>query len=117
MKIKPAVSVAFALACIGTAEGSAPTNCEFSYYVLGDEKGKALAQNAKKECERNNILKAQGRSSEISLEHYTYWKDHRQIAVQRREAAVTRGAAAATPKYVDLNCRPDGLGNLRCTEW
>ena len=79
---------------------SAPTECKFSYYAVGDEKGKVLAANAKQECLRNNEAKKEGR--ETSLEHYNFWKDHQQMMSTKRSA------------NRPVNCMPNGFGGMRC---
>ncbi len=70
-----------------------PQECKFAYFSLGDEKGKKLAANAKEECLRNNEAKKVGEAT--SLEHYNFWKDHRNQKSADRQAAVTRANADA----------------------
>lgn len=43
-----------------TARPSAPQECKFSYFSLGDEKGKRLAANAKAEFLQNNEARLNG---------------------------------------------------------
>ncbi len=82
------------------ANGPTPVACKFSYYAIGDEKGKALAANAKEECLRNIDSKRDGTAP--SLEHYNFWRDHRQLMVTIRNSRPT------------LNCVPNGFGGQRC---
>lgn len=65
-----------------------PQECKFSYFSVGDEKGKRLADNAKAECLRNNEARLNGEST--SLEHYTFWNDHRTAKSINRQGAITR---------------------------
>lgn len=77
-----------------------PTECKFSYYTVGDEKGKVLAANAKEECLRNLEAKKTGQA--VSLEQYNLWKDHRQISETQRSRARV------------MNCNPNGAGGQYC---
>lgn len=63
--------------------------CKFEYFVYGDDKGKQLALAAKEECLNNEALKKTGQSSQ-SLEAYDAWKDHHQMAGNRRNANAQR---------------------------
>lgn len=106
----------------GESSASPPQDCKFEYYVLGDNKGKRLAANAKEECLRNNQAKLNG--GPTSLEHYNFWRDYRGIKTSERQAAIANGNAAARAAQQSLNnvgkpepkqkltCRP----NLRGTE-
>lgn len=64
--------------------------CKFSYYVVGDEKGQALAADAKQECLRNEALKKEGRGAEARHEAYNLWKDHEQMTSYNRNEAINR---------------------------
>lgn len=70
-----------------------PQDCKFSYFALGDEKGKRLAANAKEECLRNNEARLKGEPT--SLEHYTFWNDHRTAKSVNRQGAITRANSDA----------------------
>lgn len=75
--------------------------CRFSYYAIGDTKGKDLAAAAKQECLSNIEMKASGQP--ISLEAYNFWKDHHQIKSTQRSANTK-----------SMNCVPNGFGGMRC---
>ena len=67
-------------------------SCKFSYFALGDEKGKTLAAAAKQECLDNIRAKASGQPT--TLEAYGFWKDHSAQKSTDRQASITRAAAA-----------------------
>lgn len=81
-------------------ERSPPVECKFDYFGPGAEKGKVLAANAKQECLRNIQAKKEGR--ETSLEHYNFWKDHREMSQNRLKSRRT------------MNCMPNGYGGQTC---
>lgn len=83
--------------------------CKFAYHVLADEKGKALAADAKRECLDNMALERACRGSEKSMAAYNVWRDHHAIKSQQRSAIASKPA----PQQ-GMTCRPDGLGALRC---
>lgn len=83
--------------------------CRFSYYVYGDEKGKALAANAKEECLRNKILRRDGQAGAMTLDAYRLWKDHFEIVSNNRNQAINRANS-----YRDFTCTSNGTGGLRC---
>jgi len=99
-----------------------PAACKFSYHSVGDEKGKVLATNAKRECIENILAAKRGQSE--SMEHYSLWKDHYDQTSNRRQAALTRANsdanARATQQAIDsasrkaenktFTCTPNGLG-------
>jgi hypothetical protein len=78
-----------------------PADCKFSYYSLGDNKGKILAAKAKEECVRNMEARKAGR--EVSTQDYSLWKDHHQMMATKRSSARRT-----------TNCMPNGFGGLRC---
>jgi hypothetical protein len=69
-----------------TQQGS--KTCKFASYAYGDEKGKALAAEAKEECLSNIAAKARGLPQ--SLDAYNMWKDHFEQKSAGRRAAVTQ---------------------------
>ena len=75
------------------ASASPPQECKFSYFSIGDEKGKTLAANAKAECLQNNAAKLNGQP--ISLEHYNFWRDHSSQKSASRQAAASRSNDAS----------------------
>ncbi len=77
------------------------SKCKFSYYAIGDTKGKDLATAAEQECLSNIAAKASGQA--ISLEAYNFWKDHHQIKSTQRSANAR-----------SMNCVPNGFGGMRC---
>lgn len=81
--------------------------CSFSYYAIGDEKGRQLAAAARDECRRNEMLKTDGRESEVSYEAYNLWKDHRMMT----KRATPPPVPAMKPS---IHCRPDYLGGYTC---
>lgn len=100
-----------------------PQECKFAYFALGDEKGKRLAANAKAECLRNNEARLRGEPT--SLEHYTFWNDHRITKSINRQGAITRANsdanawatrnaidnAATDIKNKSYTCTPNRFGN------
>lgn len=104
------------------AQQSPAQECTFSFFSIGDEKGKRLAANAKTECLQNNAARLNGEPT--SLEHYTFWNDHHSRKSSNRQAAITRansdtnalmtrGAiddAASKSKNKTTNCRPNFSG-------
>lgn len=87
------------------AEGAFdPKQCTFQYFVHGDPLGKSLAAAAKQEC-----LSTKGQLGPA----YTRWKDHFQITSGRRDAAAARSQQQMQSTQ-SMNCRPDGLGGMRC---
>ncbi len=52
--------------------------CKFSYYSLGDDTGKQLAANAKKECLENIAATATGQAT--SDQAYQRYKDHKAVS-------------------------------------
>jgi hypothetical protein len=103
-----------------------PGACKFSYHSVGDERGKALATNAKRECIENILAAKQGQPK--SMEHYSLWKDHYDQTSSRRQAALTganadanaRATQQATQQAIEsasrkaenkrFTCTPNGLG-------
>lgn len=68
------------------------SKCKFSYYAVGDSKGKELAAAAKQECLNNITAKATGQPT--SLEAYNFWKDHSTQKSSDRQNAINRASAA-----------------------
>ena len=64
--------------------------CKFSYLALGDDLGRALAAEAKKECLEN--LRAKATSQPTSNDAYTRWKDHSSQKQASRNAAINQAA-------------------------
>ena len=62
---------------VGQAIASGSGDCKFSYYEIGDDMGKTLAEAAKKECIANLEAKVRGQTESKSA--YERWKDHRLI--------------------------------------
>jgi hypothetical protein len=90
---------------VGSAPGSQeqrpiPQKCKFNYYSVGDPKGKELAEDASKECIANIAAKESGGTT--SLDAYTLWKDHHQLATSKRNAAKA------------IHCRTDGNYGMIC---
>lgn len=87
-------------------QSDTPAECKFEYYTFRDEKGKVLAENAKKECMRNITYKKMGRPEKGSLSDYQFWLDHRQVNKRQRNAAAPQGQT--------LHCRSDFIGGAVC---
>lgn len=83
--------------------------CRFSYFSIGDKKGKQLALNAKQECLHNKALKNSGQN-ERSYEAYQLWKDHYEMMSNQRNQALDR----SINNNKELNCRSDLMGGFRC---
>lgn len=79
--------------------------CKFSYFAVGDTKGKALAAAAKQECLDNIAAKASGRPG--STQAYAMWKDHSSAKTTERNNA----AAQSRPTNCDTSGRITGAGN------
>lgn len=106
------------------------SKCKFSYYAIGDSKGKELAAAAKRECLNNIAAKVTGQPT--TLEAYNFWRDHttqksadRQAALNRASAAANAqaiansnrdaiGAAAAQNANRTITCKPTYLNSLEC---
>lgn len=103
--------------------------CSFSSFKVGDQKGKALAAEAKEECLRNLELKADGKPT--SSDAYGAWKDHHEMTSNKRHSAATvaaanraadaaqRAATASEWAAMDAQnktyrCRPGIPGELEC---
>lgn len=56
-------------------DGTDP-RCRFQYFAFGDEKGKALAADAKEECLTNLEFTATGRGAEAKQSAYRLWLEH-----------------------------------------
>lgn len=69
-----------------------PIECRFRSFSYGDPKGKALADNARRECVQNILAAQQGQPQ--SLTAYQMWKDHSGQEQSRRDAALARAATA-----------------------
>lgn len=69
-----------------------PLECKFAKMVIGDAKGRVLAENAKRECLQN--LQAAKRGQPKSMEAYTLWKDNLDQVSRQRQ--FTAGQANAT---------------------
>ena len=69
------------------------SKCKFSYYAVGDSKGKELAAAAKQECLNNIAAKTSGLPT--TLEAYNFWKDHSAQKSSDRQNALNRANAAA----------------------
>lgn len=76
--------------------------CSFSYYFLGDDKGKVLADAARDECYRNEELKGEGKGDQISNEAYQRWREHREMTKR------------APVQSKQMRCRTDYAGGLIC---
>lgn len=87
------------------AKASGTKQCNFSYYAMGDSKGKEMAEAATKECYANIVAKETG--GPTSMDAYNMWKDHHQMVASKRNAQ-----AEAAPRQ--LNCRSNGMGGLIC---
>lgn len=68
-----------------------PSECRFRSYKFNDEKGKALADSAQRECIENLLATKQGKPT--SKEAYTLWKDHHELTTATREAAHNRAVS------------------------
>ena len=79
---------------VAQAQQQGAGRCRFSYFELGDSKGKALAADAKAECLSNLSAKALGQPT--SLEAYDMWKDHSTQKSSERQNAGNRASAAAS---------------------
>ena len=66
-----------------------PTECRFTYFAMGDQRGKALAENAKKECVENAIARLQGGT--ISSDAQRLWQAQHDSQATNRRAAVDSG--------------------------
>ena len=89
-----------------------PQDCKFSYYALGDDKGKRLSDAAKAECQANNQAKLDG--GPTSLEAYGFWRDHQAIKVTERQAAITRSEASARAAQAQINSIASPPPKLTC---
>lgn len=106
---------------MSVARQSTPQECKFSYFSVGDEKGKTLATNAKDECLRNIEAKRAGRA--VSLEDYNFWKDHYSQKSANRQAATSRANSDANARETQqaigriedgnrkFTCKPNLLGS------
>jgi hypothetical protein len=68
------------------------STCKFTYFSVGDQKGKDLASAAKQECLDNIKAKATGQPT--SLTAYGFWKDHSSQKSSDRQNALNRASAA-----------------------
>jgi hypothetical protein len=98
-----------------------PTECKFRYFAIGDDKGKVLATNAKRECIENLLARKRGRQA--STESYDKWKDHFDQVSSGRSAALSRAATDQLTNAVRQNsiqanapvtCRNSGSGAVTC---
>lgn len=105
------------------ARQSAPQDCKFNYFSVGDDKGKRLAEAAKAECLQNNEARQSGQA--VSLEHYNFWKDHYSQMSGKRQAAISRENADSNARSTrnaiedignrSYTCKPNALGDaLNC---
>ena len=102
-----------ALAAVASTNVSAnDPECQFTYYVNGDDKGKQLAFNASQECVSNNALRRSGKSV-AGLQQYALWRDHYQMTTNARNQALER-TKSPPRQNSNYNCRPDGTGGLYC---
>jgi hypothetical protein len=67
------------------------SSCKFSYFSLGDQKGKDLASAAKQECLDNIKAKATGQPTSTTA--YGFWKDHSSQKSSERQNAMNRANA------------------------
>jgi hypothetical protein len=68
-----------------------PPECRFQFFTNGDEKGKALAANAKQECLSNFDRKRAGTAP--TLDAYTMWRSHFESERSHRNQALNRSQA------------------------
>lgn len=94
---------------------STPQECKFSYFAVGDEKGKTLAANAKEECLKNIEAKRTGR--ETSLDDYNLWKDHSSQKSAARQASISRANTEASNRATQssINGVADAVRNKSYT--
>jgi hypothetical protein len=104
-----------------------PAECRFTYFALGDPRGKALAENAKKECVENAIARLQGGNS--SFDAQRLWQAQHDSKGTSRRAAVDSGnrqleaiqlnqtlQQRQMPGRDKMTCKPGVLtGTLDCT--
>ena len=83
---------------IATAQQQGAGQCRFSYFQLGDAKGKALAAAATEECLGNLSAKVTGQP--ISLDAYAMWKDHSSQKSSDRQNVANRASAAANAQAI-----------------
>ena len=105
-------------ASINEMMANPPLECKFKSYVNNDEKGKLLADKAKRECIQNILAAKEGRPT--SKEDYAMWKDHHDQTSAKREASVSRAISTInaankpmqiTPITQDVRCRPNAMGS------
>lgn len=97
-----------------------PRECRFKFYRFGDSTGKALSDNAKRECIQNILAVKQGRP--ITKEAYNRWKDHFDQTSADRRSAADRASAATNAATIARSNRDaiDAVGRklddpLKCT--
>lgn len=81
-----------------------PEECKFKHFSLGDKKGKALAENAKRECMQNIIAERNG--GEVNDRHYRLWREHYDSEKYSRNNALNRNKT--------FNCMRNGIGGATC---
>lgn len=94
-----------------------PAECTFKAYKLGDERGKALAQQAKQECIRNIIARERGEPA-TSTQYQQMWQSNRNYQATVRGAAIREMNAQIRDSTREMNANVRDLNksrNMRCT--
>lgn len=96
-----------------------PSHCKFAYFAVGDNSGKELARQARRECVENIVAEREGRPT--SMRHYQMWNDHHNRQNANRQKGMDRAAAMANKPMgsrsqpADYTCRPSVSGStLEC---
>lgn len=90
-----------------------PAECTFKAYKLGDERGKALAQQAKQECIRNIIARERGEPA-TSTHYQQMWQSNRshQAAVRGAVISDMNAQIRDSTKSRNMRCTPSPYGRV-----